>query len=159
MKLDKNGFMMAEVIVVSAIILTFLAGIFISYNKIYKVYMTRLSYYDTAALYRLDLYRDYYADAWVTKKSEAVSNKFTELAYIDNNRYNEKVFLIYNNESNLSANVLGNTKIHPTYKDYISYMVDAVDLTNSDYVLIIERCNKLDEDDCRYAYLEVPDET
>ena len=37
MKLNKKGFMMAEVIVVSAIILTFLAAIFVSYNKIYSL--------------------------------------------------------------------------------------------------------------------------
>ena len=160
MKLNRKGFMMAEVIVVSAIVLSFLAGIFISYNNIYKIYMTRLSYYDVAALYRLDLYQDYYADTFATKKAEALSNNYVELLEVANNRYNEKTFLIHNNKNNMVPTVLDSASIHSKYKDYLSYMASSVDLTETDYVLVIERCNKQDEsqNDCKYAYLEVPDE-
>ena len=44
MKLNKKGFMMAEVVVVSSVILIILTTLYISYNKIISLYETRLDY-------------------------------------------------------------------------------------------------------------------
>ena len=55
---DNKGFMMAEVVVVSSIVLIFLTTIFTSYNKLYAAYVNRINYYDVVTLYRLGYYRD-----------------------------------------------------------------------------------------------------
>ncbi len=160
MKLNNKGFMMAEVIVVSAIILIFLTSIYLSYNKIYATYTTRLSYYDTATLYRLGFYRDYYMKANLFEGMK--SNDITEVTALDNPDFNEQVFLVHNDKANLTNELISSLKTratNQTYKDYLDYLLDAVDLTNDDYVMIMERCYKNNIDDCRYAYLGVPDET
>lgn len=176
MKLNKKGFMMAEVIVVSAIILTFLAGIFISYNKIYSAYKTRLDYYDVTALYRLRFYKDYYIEfeqecpghgnksvyeckliqAMLNGKSESVE----QLANINPEYENvkEKVFIFYNNYKNLASDLLKDENVNLTYKDYVNYLANSVDLKDANYVMTIERCDNDDVDRCKYAYLEVYDE-
>ena len=58
MKMNRKGFMMAEVVVVSAIVLSFLSVLYTRYNKIYSTYLKRISYYDVVTLYRLAYYRD-----------------------------------------------------------------------------------------------------
>ena len=57
MKLNKKGFMMAEVIVVSSIVLITLTSLYISYNKIYSTYKKRINYYDVSIIYDLDKIR------------------------------------------------------------------------------------------------------
>ena len=161
MKINNKGFMMAEVIVVSAIVLVFLTGLFLSYNKIYSIYSTRLDYTDTSSLYRLGFYRDYYVHegSFDDIKNNAKNNEIEIISSIDNSDYDEKVFLIYNDFGNIKNNLLDDKDVNRTYMDYINYLSSSTDLTNSMYVMIIERCNKIDHDDCKYAYLEVSDET
>lgn len=156
--MNKKGFMMAELIVVSAIVLIFLSGLFISYNKIYTGYTRRLSYYDAGALYRLNFYRDYYNSELPSLETQAKTGpiKMTE---IQSDKYNENVFLIYNAKSNLSDTVLDDKSVNKTYKEYINNLSTAIDLTETSYVMVIERCQKDNVDYCKYAYLEVYDET
>ncbi len=154
MKLNKKGFMMAEVVVVSAIILIFLAGLFVSYNQIYGSYKSRVRYYDSVALYRLAYYRDMLIDNHEIANvlNETRNNKITDITNFDN----DKVYIIYNNKSNLIGNELDDiSDINETYKDYIKFLSTSIELKNSDYVMVIERCNTAD--DCKYAYLEVYD--
>ena len=176
MKLNKKGFMMAELVVVSAIVLTFLAGIYVSYNKIYSAYKTRLNYYDVTALYRLNFYKDFYNEyksdchdhagdtaIFECKKNEAknasnhLSQPFVELINSNVNYENvvEKVFIIYNDYENLGADILKDQTVNKTYKDYVNYLSTAVDLTGANYVLTIERCQEDGKSNCKYAYLEV----
>ena len=176
MKLNKKGFMMAEVIVVSAIILTFLAGIFISYNKIYSTYKTRLDYYDVTALYRLGFYKEYYGEyiqkcnggdkmsvlyckllaAKENGKSESINQFINSNPEYEN--VEEKVFLFYNNYKNLEKDSLKDNSVNLTYKDYVNYLSTSVDLTDAPFVMTIERCETSDKDTCKYAYLAVYDE-
>ena len=56
--MNNKGFMMAEVVVVSAIVMLTLVAIYLSYNKIFTTYNQRLDYYDITTLYRLAEIRD-----------------------------------------------------------------------------------------------------
>ena len=56
--MNRKGFMMAEVVVVSAIVMVTIIGLYQSYNKLYSTYATRLKYHDAETLYRLGNYRD-----------------------------------------------------------------------------------------------------
>ncbi len=152
--MNKKGFMMAELVVVSAIVLMFLAGVFISYNKIYSSYIRRLSYYDIGALYRLDFYQDYYSRNLSFLKLQARNSPF-KIDEISSNEYNETAFIIHNSNNNLNATVLNNKNVNKTYQEYINYLSSSVDLTNTEYVMVLERCLKNDNDKCQYAYLEL----
>lgn len=157
MKLDKKGFMMAEVVVVSAIILIFLASIYVSYNQLYSKYKSRVIYYDAVTLYRLAYYRDNLIENHVISSLlDNVKNSDSKFQKIDDFGTSDNVFIIYNNRKNLNGNELNNVDgIHPTYKDFISFLSSSVDFTNTDYVMVMEKCNN--DDDCKYAYLEVYD--
>jgi len=63
--MNNKGFMMAEVVVVSAIILVFMAGMYVSYNKLFTIYNQRVNYYDVTTLYKLGYYRDKLKDGGV----------------------------------------------------------------------------------------------
>ncbi len=172
---NENGFMMAELVVVSAIVLGVLATIYVSYNKIYSVYNTRINYYDNTTLYRLAYYRDILIendllnDLLTTTKNNTVTDIYSSnykvfnlppLEYSD--KIEDTVLLVYNGKNTgkkFDFNVLNGHNIHQTFMDYAKFLSNSVSL-NSNYVLIMERCNvkeKLNIDDCKYAYLEVYD--
>lgn len=152
MKLNRKGFMMAEVVVVSAIVLIFLAGLFTSYNQMYGKYKSRIKYYDSVTLYQLAYYRDALIDNHQieTVLNEAKNNTIKDVYD------NKETFIIYNNGHNLNENEFdGISDIHATYKDYLKYLAGSVDFTDTNYVMISERCSNAD--DCKYAYLKIYD--
>lgn len=54
MKKNNKGFMLAEVIVVSVIVITTLVSLYGSYNNLYKLYTRRSRYYDIDGIYALN---------------------------------------------------------------------------------------------------------
>ena len=144
---------MAELVVVSAIVLTTVATFYTSYNKIYSAYKTKLQYYDVTTLYKLASYRN----------SEDLTTFSEEYNLIQNND-GEKVYLIKNGQGDIDKTKLNDitpTDINPTFSDYIDFFNNTVDYKNfpSDYMMIMERCTKevngQKKEDCYYAYLEV----
>lgn len=173
MKLNSKGFMMAEVVVVSAIILVFMTGMFVTYNKIFSAYKQRISYYDTTTLYKLGYYRDILiktnklnslqSDAKGATNSVKLVSGLTnpDSSDTDDTNTDDKIYLIYNAKENLSpriVNTFNGYSINQTYKDYITYMSTAVTLNSYNYVMVLERCPKGKKTDCKYAYLEIEDE-
>ena len=167
--MNNKGFMMAEVIVVSSIIVVFLASLYLSYNKLFSLYKTRISYYDSVTLYRLAYYRDLLIEedkmnALLTAAKSVAKNVF-DSAYISGAQLNDgdtdKVYMVYNNRQKISSNALSSFTLNPTFIDYMEYISTAGDATKFNYVLVMERCknkaNPNDEDKCYYAYLEVYD--
>ena len=151
---NNKGFMMAEVIVVAAVVLSVLSTLYISYGKIYSAYKTRINYYDSTLLYKLAYYRDVLID---NGKINGLleTNKTEKITAIDSMDSGDTVFLIYNRKKNIDKNIFGTRSVHLTYKDYINFLFDSADL-KSNHVMIIESCPD-DGDNCKYAYLEVYD--
>ncbi len=178
-KNNRKGFMMAELIVVSAIVLTVLSVLYISYSKIYTVYSARISYYDTVTLYKLGYYRDILIEnkkltpslanaknngiTTIYDTDDASSSIFTltasEQTGTNNAKYKDKVFLIYTHRNNVSANALNGKSVNKTFKDYVKYLSTSVTINSSEYLMIMERCMVGDKDKCKYAYLEIFDGT
>ena len=152
--MNNKGFMMAEVIVVSAIILVFMTGLYLSYGKLFGQYNTRINYYDSETLYAAAYYRDTLIkednmnDALAYAKTKRLSKLFTD-NYIDKNNSGDNLVLVYNPNQNLSRV----TGVKKTFTDYVNYLRTSMKFT-SNYVLLLERCYN---DDCTYAYLEVYD--
>ena len=153
MKLNRKGFMMAEVVVVSAVVLMTLSTLYISYNKIYSLYRSRLNYNDISTLYRLAYYRDCFFYGSPVLREETISIDKTNLGddYIDG----DSLFMVYNNKNKkLDSNAIDSFNPNQTYKDYVKYLSDSVDFSNSDYVMLIEQCDT-NNSNCKYAYLEL----
>ena len=161
MKLNKKGFMMAEVVVVSSIILIFLAGLFTSYNQIYTVYKTRLNYYDTNVLFKLGYYRDILIEnnklnnILSDVNNNNIRNLNTDLG--DKHEVNDNVFMVAINVNKIDKTLFDDVVgINQTFKDdYVRYLSTAVNF-NSNYVMIMERCNN-DKTNCKYGYIEIYD--
>ncbi len=155
--MNKRGFMMAELVVVSSIVMVTLAALYISYSQLFTKYYTRIDYYDPDTLYELAYCRDVLIDSeklngllTTTTSSKNLKADLTEAGY----EIPDEIYLVHNNKNNISSTVItGN--IHNTFKDYLEYLQNSVDLTKSNYVMIMERC--ITEDDCKYGYLEVYD--
>ena len=149
---NNKGFMMAEVVVVSAIVLVFMTGLYVSYNKLFSQYSIRVNYYDSTTLYDLAYYRDMLIknDKMNISLDDA---KTTPLNIFTGNRVNklqnsDSVYLIYNRKNKVNKN-----GINASFSDYIDYLSTAVSF-NSNYIMLMERCSN---DKCTYAYLEVYD--
>jgi hypothetical protein len=171
MKLNKKGFMMAEVVVVSSVVLIILTTLFISYNKIFSLYESRLSYEDTNLLYALAYYRDYLItnNQLELQKSEMESSgKYYDLLTYRykpletakerlNNAFDppknelDNVYLVHNGGENLNMTHFGNA----AFIEYIEYL-EGVDLTDTEYILILER-KFIDTGVSKYAYLALED--
>lgn len=175
--MNKKGFMMAELVVVSAIVLVTLVAMYTSYNKIYSAYKTRLGYYDVTTLYRLGYYRDILKENKDTegdvllnsliKKSETeiveVYNSQTSTGSIftlpDSEKptdVNDVVFLINNKGNEINRDIFDGKNIHITFLEYVDFLEKSIDFSGFDYMMIMERCTVSQEDNCRYAYLEIP---
>lgn len=134
--MNNKGFMMAEVVVVSAIIIVTLTGLYVSYNKIISIYNQRVDYYDVTTLYELANIRD--TNTFTGKSSKT---------QILNETYRKVYYLNHNDLSTLSVR-------NQTFKDYLSYIKDSVTF-ETDNILVMERCINNNIDNCKYAYLEV----
>ena len=181
--MNRKGFMMAELVVVAAIVLTTMVGLYTSYNKVHSIYQTRLSYHDVTTLYRLGYYRDVLKESKekninTIKDSLNNDNKIVEvynsISKDDSNDYipsadkidnaADRVFMVYNNKNKqLDKEIFKapGLNLHVTFLEYIEFLSNSVNLSNFDYIMVMERCsmenNILDEDNCSYAYLEIYD--
>lgn len=175
-KKDKQGFMMAELIVVSSIVLVVLSALYVSYSKLYGLYKTRLSYYDSTTLYRLGYYRDILIenslinDLLVDTKNKRVisvydskkngqegANLFTLPSSDVSYEYNDRVFIVYTGKNTINKDILnGQTNINATFNDYVTFLSTSAEI-KSNYILLMERCKISNINDCKYEYLEVYD--
>ena len=172
--MNNKGFMMAEVVVVASIVLLFLAGLYVSYNKLFALYSTRINYYDSATLYNLAYYRDKLIR---DKKMNTVLQNLNTGNYVDifnngsnsvlRNDVNDRVYLVHNSMQRVDRSTLSSViNINPTYLDYVDYLSTSLKF-KSNYIMLMESCiipeGKVDEfgysteKTCKYAYLEVYD--
>ena len=157
--MNNKGFMMAEVIVVSAIVLVFLTGLYLSYDRLFSIYNARINYYDTTTLYRLAYYRDVLIqqDKMNNTLNNAKNSPVNIIGGLSNNvsrlSDGDSAFRVYNVHKKINSGILPNS-INATFKDYVDYLSASIEF-KSNYILVMERC--IDKDDCKYAYLEVYD--
>lgn len=134
--MNNKGFMMAEVVVVSSIILVTLTALYVSYNKIIAIYNQRVDYYDVTTLYELAYARDINIFTDQPSKTQILNEPDKKVYYLN-----------YNDLSTLSVS-------NQTFKDYIEFLNNSATF-ETENILVMERC--IDSDNCKYAYLEVFD--
>ena len=147
MKLNKKGFMMAEVIVVSSIVLITLTSLYISYNKIYSTYKKRINYYDVSIIYDLDKIR----------RNTAIDEPTNNIK-IENDVISEPNTTVYaiplpitdNKITDLSQE---NTTFNTTFNEYLEYLKNSITVNNCNYILVMEKCDEANKG-CKYGYLE-----
>ena len=146
MKLNKKGFMMAEVIVVSSIVLITLTSLYISYNKIYSTYKKRINYYDVSIIYDLDkIRRNVVIDAPTNNTKINIKDSESNTTV-----YAIPLPITDNKITDLSQE---NTTFNTTFNEYLEYLKNSITVNNCNYILVMEKCDEAKKG-CKYGYLE-----
>lgn len=140
--------MLAEVVVVSAVISTVLVTMYIAINRVSSAYETRNSYYDIDALFFAEEINDLIKDKELQKDSNSklllgdLSTAYQRLGYKANGYY-------------ITPSTLNNTiEGKQTLKDFMSYLKTKLSNDNNyTYIIVSELCTP--DDDCRYYALKV----
>lgn len=140
--------MLAEVVVVSAVISTVLVTMYIAINRVSSAYETRNSYYDIDALFFAEEINELIKGKEPTNTTalsfENLSIAYQNLDYTDANGYFIK---------SLNDNIEGKA----TLKDFISYLKSKLNNDNNyKYIIISELCKS--DSDCHYYALKVGDD-
>lgn len=141
MKLNKKGFMMAEVIVVSSIVLITLTSLYMSYNKIYSTYKKRINYYDVSIIYDLDQIR----------RNEVIATPTNNTKIIKNSESNTTVYAIPLTDNKITDTNL--SQENTTFNEYLEYLKNSITVDNCNYILVMEKCDEANKE-CKYGYLE-----
>lgn len=140
--------MLAEVVVVSAVISTVLVTMYIAINRVSSAYETRNSYYDIDALFLAEEINDLIKD----KKLQTDSNLKLSLGdlYTAYQSLGYKANGYYITPSTLNNTIEGKQ----TLKDFMSYLKTKLSNDNNyKYIIVSELCTP--DDDCRYYALKV----
>lgn len=138
--------MLAEVVVVSAVISTVLVTMYIAINRVSSAYETRNSYYDIDALFFAEEINDLIKDKAPPRNPKLelgdLSTAYQSLGYKANGYY-------------ITPSTLNNTiEGKQTLKDFMSYLKTKLSNDNNyTYIIVSELCTP--DDDCRYYALKV----
>lgn len=151
-KLGRKGFMLAEVVVVSAVISTVLVTMYIAINRVSSAYETRNSYYDIDALFFAEEINDLIKD----KGLQTDSNHKLLLGDLST-AYQNQDYLNYKKANGyyITPSTLNNTiEGKQTLKDFMSYLKTKLSNDNNyTYIIVSELCTH--DDDCRYYALKI----
>lgn len=170
MKLNKKGFMLAEVVITSSVVAVILVTIYIGINRMNNAYDKRNRYYDIDAqqvamevndlLKRnytaIDIFNDYNKD-YISLITIEEDNEigYDEILNIYNKKFKTppKVYLV-NNEQGFKD--LKKEQSNNLFKDYTDYYINKYkdDLSSYSYFVVVE-LQKKDENDCYYYTLKV----
>ena len=143
MKLNKKGFMMAEVIVVSSIVLITLTSLYMSYNKIYSTYKKRINYYDVSIIYDLDKIR----------RNEEIDAPTNNTKIKKDSESNTTVYAIPLTGNKITDTNTNLSQENTTFNEYLEYLKNSITVNNCNYILVMEKCDEAKKG-CKYGYLE-----
>lgn len=166
MKLNKKGFMLAEVVVVSVVIATALVTLFIALNRLISAFETRNRYHDIDAAYLAVEVNDILVENGIINTlilnqeikdvSSDTSDEYSNVSeFINFYSGNKKVY--FSPYSNDKINLIKDESVNKTFKDYIDYLNDNLDYDDEDtymYVIISEICDDTNNN-CLYYALKV----
>jgi len=153
MKKNNKGFMLAEVVVVSAVVIVTMVSLYTSFNRVYKNYNERSKYYSVDCLYAGATIENLLIDEFKLTKVLNEYNNLNIKDYCNNiggafndyclgvyNRYNIKnMFLIKGNET-IVNNLINNNSDNIALQRYLNVFIKGI-TDNEDYYLIIQDNN------------------
>lgn len=149
MKLNRKGFMLAEVVVSASVVAVVLVTMYIGINRMTAAYDKRNKYYDLDAQELAMVVNDTIKkdgnsvtfDNNGILPSEQISSNYSETGklfdlYKDNLKYNSNVYIL--KDKNSFDNLKG-SNINQPFKDYINYISDKTNFDeNYSYFVIAE---------------------
>lgn len=159
MKLNRKGFMLAEVVVSASVVAVVLVTMYIGINRMTAAYDKRNRYYDLdaqqVAMEVNDTIRNNGSDVTFDNRgillSEQISSNYSETKelfdlYKNNLKYNNNVYIVKNKDG---FNNIKNSNINQSFKDYLDYFISKTNFDeNYSYFIMVE----LKKDDDYYYY-------
>lgn len=154
--------MLVEVIVVTVVVATIMTSLYVLFNRVYNTYDKKNQYTDVDTIYALKMIEDYLVDNF--KLNELINNTstYSEIVCGDAETYCNSVFKEYNINKMYIVKKTGLTQLkdnvsNETFKEYIEYLINAVDTDKYSELLIVETYTIKEEDKKnilnKYAYL------
>ena len=153
--------MLAEVVIVSVVVATVLVTLFIGLKNVSSAYETRNRYYDIDSLYAAMDINDI-----LIKNNSSFINSNTAIELTNDNDINE-FYEFYKNTgysiksylspyNSMQIQSLKNLNDNVTFYEYIDYLDGNINFSEDyDYIIIVERTNINDKDDCYYYALKL----
>ncbi len=183
MKLNNKGFMMAEVIIVSAIIITTMVSLYAGFNRVYSTYNERNTFFSSDGIYALKTFEDFYINEQIMNKiaNSLITNDYIDLTNCDNTTYYQtayqktlcnqiknqykinKIIATTYDLSKIDAtinNIDTNEEYNETLKDYLEYYYnnEEIQTANFSYLFFVELItsdSESDEPTYSYANLKI----
>jgi len=156
--MNKKGFMMAELIVVSAVIIGTMTAFFVSYSKIIARYNKIINYYDVGTIYRLGRYYEANPDTFKGVDAVTKKEKSPETIIINSVTYTYNDTIYTGKCDKMKVYQAGGDSV---LKDYIEYF-SKLDLDDNKSCTILKSCqsntNNQSKEICKFAYMEVSNE-
>ena len=163
MKLNRKGFMLAEVVVSASVVAVVLVTMYIGINRMTAAYDKRNRYYDLdaqqVAMVVNDTIRNNGSDVTFDNSgilpSEQISSKYPETKelfdlYENNLKYNNNVYIVKNKDG---FNNIKNSNINQSFKDYLDYFISKTNFDEDYSYFIVVELKK--NDDYYYYTLKV----
>lgn len=161
MKIGRKGFMLAEVVVVAVVVATVLVTLYAGLSNVSSAYDTRNRYYDVDSLYAAMDINDILIrnDSSLIKTDQALALSSDDSVVDFENFFKETDDSIssyiapYDKDIMLSLKTINNKATFSDYLDYLSGNLNFDD--DYDYMIIVERLENNDIDDCYYYALKL----
>ncbi|MGM9875942.1 MAG: hypothetical protein ACI310_01795 [Bacilli bacterium] len=171
MKLNKKGFMLAEVVVSASVIAVILVTLYIGLNRMTSAYETRNRYYDIDAQQVAMEVNDALIRSGCLDSVKSSANTSSDYIYNmsdefaddyqgfpeqlkENFGYNDiKVFFSLYDDDNLGE--LKGVYTSVSFGNYIDYLLNKIDFNESYSYFIVVELQKKDVNDCYYYTLKV----
>ena len=169
-KIGNKGFMLAEVIIVSVVIITVLTTLYIGLNNVSSAYETRNRYYDIDSLYVAKEISNIINDLnisdkistpnivynWIRNLSlneEYRIEDFEMFYYYETNNIIQTYITPYDKEKMLELKKYNSNQ---TFSDYLDYLSTHLDFKEDyKYIVIVERQKNGNINDCYYYALKI----
>lgn len=158
MKINKKGFMLAEVVIVATVITTVLVFLYVSINRMSLAYDKRDRYYNIDAMevaMGVNDSLDSSYDSVTYYQSIPSSNSFINFYNNSNLKYNIVSYYIKPNLTSLEW--LKNSINDDYLKDYIDYLEDKFSFDDYNYLILVKLTDKNNQDNVYFYTLKVGD--
>ena len=156
---NNKGFMLAEAVITSTVVLTSLVGLYATFNRLYGAYMVRESYYDIDGFYAIREVVDYYLPYgnFIHYLLELENREYLSLTTDSISSvevYNIRNMYILKCDKD-SLDSLKGVVLNQTFKDYIDFVLKYYDYSEKksyEYLILVEYG---EDDDLHYSSMGI----
>ena len=163
---NNKGFMLAEVVIVSAVLITTLVSLYAGFAKVYKAYEERSSFFDTDSIYALKSIEDTLIDEGIFNNIINEINTNNYILYLEENltddsyinsylkellgNYNTEYFYITKYDNASLTTIIESDANNIIFNDFLKYLQKNLTFDNNYNYIFLSKTK-----DGRFAYLRV----